>query len=504
MASPQEKLAASLKKLHAQQSEEKIVIRSTELSRTHRERLVKNGFLTEVIKGWYIPTRPDETTGESTAWYASFWDFCADYLNYLRKNDWCLSPEQSLLIHVDNWTIPKQLLVRADKARNNIIQLPYNTSILETRTILPEPRDCINQNGLRIYTLPASLLSLPEPTFKQKQTDVCAALSLFQDASTLLPCLLEQGNSTIAGRLAGAFRHIGKDNIANDITQTMASVGHHVREKNPFESQEKVIVTHQALSPLAKRIDLLWHKMREDIIPIFPNAPDISKNKTDYIRQIEEDYISDAYHSLSIEGYRVNVDLIDKVRSGNWQPELDIKDKEQSNALAARGYWQAFNAVKNSIEKILDGQNAGAVVQKDHSTWYREMFAPSVTAGIIPATSLAGYRNESVFIRNAMHIPPSPASIRDAMPTFFELLKEEENAAARIVLGHFIFVYLHPYIDGNGRMGRFLMNTMFASGGFGWQVIKVENRTTYMEALEQASTHENIKPFATFLAGLLS
>jgi len=37
------------------------------------ERLLRNGFLQEVIKGWYIPSRPDEVKRESTAWYASFW-----------------------------------------------------------------------------------------------------------------------------------------------------------------------------------------------------------------------------------------------------------------------------------------------------------------------------------------------------------------------------------------------------------------------------------------------
>ena len=39
------------------------------------------------------------------------------------------------------------------------------------------------------------------------------------------------------------------------------------------------------------------------------------------------------------------------------------------------------------------------------------------------------------------------------MPAFFELLSAEENAAVRVVLGHFVFVYIHPYMDGNGQDG---------------------------------------------------
>ena len=54
---------------------------AADLSRAYRERLVQNEFLEEVIKGWAVPARPDDTRGESTAWYASFGQFCAAYLN---------------------------------------------------------------------------------------------------------------------------------------------------------------------------------------------------------------------------------------------------------------------------------------------------------------------------------------------------------------------------------------------------------------------------------------
>jgi len=72
MAKPSEKLAESLKILRELQAHGTVTIRSGMLSRTHRQRLSENGFLQEVIKGWYIPTRPEDTAGDSTAWYASF------------------------------------------------------------------------------------------------------------------------------------------------------------------------------------------------------------------------------------------------------------------------------------------------------------------------------------------------------------------------------------------------------------------------------------------------
>jgi Fic family protein len=46
------------------------------------------------------------------------------------------------------------------------------------------------------------------------------------------------------------------------------------------------------------------------------------------------------------------------------------------------------------------------------------------------------------------------------MPAIFDLLMEEENPAVLVVLGHFIFVYIHPYFDGNARMGSFIIKTL--------------------------------------------
>ena len=131
------------------------------------------------------------------------------------------------------------------------------------------------------------------------------------------------------------------------------------------------------------------------------------------------------------------------------------------------------------------------------------MFASSVTAGLLKPADLAGYRNGPVYIRRSMHVPPSRDAVRDVMPAFFDLLREEAEASVRVVLGHFVFVYIHPYMDGNGRMGRFLMNAMLASGGYPWTIIPLDARNAYMGALEQASVGQNIKPFADFLAGLV-
>lgn len=504
MATPSEKLAQSLEALHALQDRGIVAIRSAELTRTHRERLLKGGFLQEVMRGWYIPSRPDEVAGESTAWYASYWAFCAAYLKERFGQGWSLAPEQSLLLHAGNWTVPRQLLVRVEKnARNNVTNLPHDTSLLDVQAFVPEEPDVAVLEGLRLFTLPAALVACSARFYAQNPTDARAALGMMRDASDILPRLLEGGHSTIAGRLAGAFRNIGRAGIADEIVATMRAAGYDVRENDPFEAPAPMLLGARETSPYVNRVRLMWQEMREPVIARFPKAPGLPRDIQAYLKRVEDVYVNDAYHSLSIEGYRVNRELIERVRAGNWNPDVNEDDRNQRNALAARGYWQAFQAVRESVQKVLTGGNAGAVADEAHRIWYRELFAPSVTAGLLRPADLAGYRNDQVFIRRSMHVPPNREAVRDLMPALFELLREETEPAARVVLGHFVFVYIHPYMDGNGRMGRFLMNVMLASGGYPWTVIPVEARKPYMAALEEASVGHDIVPFADLLARLV-
>ena len=503
MATPQEKLAESLEALHKLQSRGVVAIRTGDLSRTHRERLLGSGFLKEVIKGWYVPSRPDEAPGDSTPWYASFWDFCAAYLSARFGQGWCISPEQSLSLHAGNRTVPVQLLVRTPRGGNKPTDLPHGTSLLDLRSTMPADAETVERDGLRLFSVPAALVAISEQHFRRASTDVRTAMAMVEDAADVLALLLDGGHSVVAGRLAGAFRNAGRTRFADDIVKTMEAGGYTVRETDPFDDTPRIVSAAREASPYVNRIRLMWDAMRQSVLEVFPAAPGLPEKPEAYLKAVEEVYVNDAYHSLSIEGYRVSAALIERVRSGVWNPDENAEDRDNRNALAARGYYDAFGAVKASLEKVLSGANAGAVSHEDHAAWHRQLFGPSVGAGIINAADLAGYRSGPVYIRRSKHVPPPRVAVRDCMPALFEMLKAETEPSVRVVLGHFVFVYIHPYMDGNGRMGRFLMNVMLASGGYPWTILPLEQRDDYMGALESASVMQDIGPCAAFIGGLV-
>lgn len=506
MATPRERFVEALKFLQELQEKGIVGIHTDDIpNRKYREILSKNGFIREVAKGWYITISPEEKDGETTAWYSSYWDFVAVFLERKYGDNWCLSADQSLLLHAANQSVPQQLLVRSPQGNNNPTPLPHNTSLFNMRGELPSVDQLmVTPNGIRMYNLQSALIYSSASTYTRNAIDARTVLSLIRDASELLPVLLEKGHTTLAGRLVGAFRNIDRDKIADQIIDTFKQADYDIREEDPFESKLDLKLSTRERSPYANRIRLMWTQMREVVIKNFPASPSIPVNHDLYIKNIDDIYVTDAYHSLSIERYRVTPELIAKVSSGEWNAKENEENRKQRDAMAARGYYQAFLSVKESIRAVLQGENAGIQADMDHSKWYRELFDPSVTAGILKASDLAGYRNHQVYIGNSKHVPLSVDAMRDAMPILFEMLEGEPEASVRAVLGHFIFVFIHPYMDGNGRMGRFLMNAMLASGGYPWTVIPVERRDEYMQALEKASVDQDIAPFAAFVGYLVN
>ena len=503
MASIQEKLAESLKVLKDfQDTHESMIIKGYQvLGVTHTKRLIQEGYLQQIIKGWYMPSFPG-SEGDSTVWYASYWQFVVAYANSRFGQEWCLSAEESLSFYAGETVVPSQLIIRAEKASNNIIQLKFSDSMLDISASLPKNIITEHRYGLHLYSLAEALAFCSSQYFQSDALNARTCLSLVKDSSEILKVVADEGNSTRAARICGAMKNIGRTALSDEISSFMQRLGYTMRIEDPF-AEPSTSNEPTGRSPYAVRISLMWEKLRTQILSLSLPEPSLGKDLSVILENMEANYIKDSYNSLSIEGYRVTEGLIERVGRGDWDPTKSNEDADRKNALAARGYYQAFQLVKESVTKIVSGGDAGDVVSREHDAWHFELFQPCITAGIIKASDLAGYRSHQVYIRNSKHTPLNPDAVRDAMPTLCDLLKKEDNALVRSILGHFFFVYIHPYMDGNGRTARFLMNAMLVSGGYAWTVIPVEKRISYMSALEKASVEGDIRDFANFVISIM-
>lgn len=108
------------------------------------------------------------------------------------------------------------------------------------------------------------------------------------------------------------------------------------------------------------------------------------------------------------------------------------------------------------------------------------------------------YRQANVIISGAIHKPPNFFNIQESMENFISWYKLNYKNLHPIELSamvHIKFVGIHPFIDGNGRTARLLMNLELMKSGFPPLIIKVEDRLEYYNALDMAHTTDNYKPF---------
>lgn len=116
------------------------------------------------------------------------------------------------------------------------------------------------------------------------------------------------------------------------------------------------------------------------------------------------------------------------------------------------------------------------------------------------------YRMENVLISGASHIPPKQYEVNDLMQ---KLIKEYNNEwidyhpIIRSVLLHGEFVKIHPFIDGNGRTARLLLNFELMKNGYTPIIIKNNNRVKYYDALDLAHTTMNYEPFIKLVSELV-
>lgn len=132
-----EKIADSLERLREAGDGDPNVLRTTELSRTHLERLLQHGFLKPVMPGWVMVADPTLKVGESTTFFANFWKFLGRYCDERFAGDWTVDAQTSLRLHTGDMSVPRQVVVISPGGNNRIQELAFQTSLFSHRGTPP-------------------------------------------------------------------------------------------------------------------------------------------------------------------------------------------------------------------------------------------------------------------------------------------------------------------------------------------------------------------------------
>lgn len=467
------------------------ILRSGKLSSNSFIRLKEEGYLMTIISGWYAVVRP-HIGGDSTAFTPFYWSFISQYLADKYNSQYTVSAEQSLDLLTGETSPPKQLIIISKSGSNQTLTLPHGKSILMYVSENQIPQNLVNFQGVNLMSIEDAIAKSSPETFKRNPVSIRLGLSLCKE-TRLAQSIIQKGAAS-AGRIIPLLEEINPS-MKLSLEKTFKNLNFSFSPISPEPCSLQII---RGVSPVVTRFQDNITRFQNQLQKIkFPTS--FISDLPSYQKQVNDIKSSDIYNSLSIEGYQVTPELIARIEKSGLNPDTNPQDQQEIAALAAKGYSETFKKIYHCASESFSGKSPSLIFHQEHQSWYQALFMPLVKSGILQKYELAGYRANPVYIRNATHVPPQPSVVPDLMETFLEKLNSIQDPIHAGVLGHYGFVFIHPYPDGNGRLSRFLMNLFFAHAKLPWTVIMADRREEYFKSLETITVDKTIIPFAEFI-----
>ncbi|MGF0040302.1 Fic family protein [Peptoniphilaceae bacterium SGI.131] len=230
------------------------------------------------------------------------------------------------------------------------------------------------------------------------------------------------------------------------------------------------------------------YKIKESLIPIIEHKLEVLKKRRPLTEgekeRLNEEFLTEyTYNSNAIEGNTLTLRETDMVLRG-----LTIDRKSLKEHLEVIGHKEAFEYVRQLV--IENIQLSEKVIKDIH---YLILADKKEDRGI--------YRRVPVRIMGAAHEPVQPYLIIPKMEKLLEYYKNSnEDIVTKLARFHIEFESIHPFIDGNGRTGRLLVNLELMKAGYPPIDIKFTDRLKYYEAFDEYHVKHNISAMADMFA----
>lgn len=232
--------------------------------------------------------------------------------------------------------------------------------------------------------------------------------------------------------------------------------------------------------------------MAIDYTPLEVKLEKLKKFKTSKSQTNLEDWynIELTYSSNAIEGNTLSrIETAEVIEKGI---NANIPGKPFKDLLEARNHAKALDYVK----KLAKSMKSHQFITEEEILNIHKIILNGIDdkwAGI--------YRQSEVFVRGSNSTFPLPEVVPSLMKDFFGWLTtiQNENPVKIASDAHYKFVSIHPFVDGNGRCARLLMNFILAIYRYPMAVIKNEERSKYLASLEKAQTKHDLNDFCQII-----
>uniref|UniRef100_A0ABM5F2S2 Protein adenylyltransferase FICD n=2 Tax=Pogona vitticeps TaxID=103695 RepID=A0ABM5F2S2_9SAUR len=246
---------------------------------------------------------------------------------------------------------------------------------------------------------------------------------------------------------------------------------------------EKALVSRDRTLPLVEEIDQRFFSLIDKKVQKVMSIP---KGNSALRRVMEESYYHHIYHTVAIEGNTLTLSEIRHIIETRYAvPGKSLV--EQNEVIGMHAAMKYVNATL--VSRI------GSVTLGDILEIHRRVL------GYVDPVEAGRFRTTQVFVGH--HLPPHPRDVEKQMVEFVHWMNSEDAMGLHPVefaaLAHYKLVYIHPFVDGNGRTSRLLMNLILMQAGYPPITIRKEQRAEYYHVLEVANEGD-VRPFIRFIA----
>lgn len=246
---------------------------------------------------------------------------------------------------------------------------------------------------------------------------------------------------------------------------------------------ERALVSRDRTLPLVEEIDQRYFSIIDSKVRQLMSIP---KGNSAFRRVMEETYYHHIYHTVAIEGSTLTLSEIRHIIETRYAvPGKSLQ--EQNEAIGVDAAMKYINTTLLS--------RLGAITVNDILEIHRRVL------GYVDPVEGGRLRTNQVFVGH--HIPPHPRDLQRHMQELVQWLNSDEALQLHPVeyaaLAHYKLVYIHPFVDGNGRTSRLLMNLVLMQARYPPITIRKEQRAEYYAALDTANEGD-VRPFIRFIA----
>ena len=210
-------------------------------------------------------------------------------------------------------------------------------------------------------------------------------------------------------------------------------------------------------------------------------AFDLSRMQSEASKKITIDFLIDfIYNSISFETSAVSMEEVKKVISG------DISNIEERKVTIVNNNLNGFLFMLDLLEK---------------EEAFTENKLKDLHEIIMKDLGIGGlYRNVDISVKGSNHTPPSHIKVYDRMKKYFDIINDQtDNIEEQIAFSHLQLVKIHPFLDGNGRCARIVLNYELLKNNFNPFILCYSKKDEYFNCLEEFKVNKNILPFINFI-----